>query len=138
MTHQITLYEFQTKHGLGMRDIAELTGRELMEIKGYSTDGKPLPEELSTLIRFVDRMIDKLKQEKQVFTNNDAFHAANLLEKQNKKINELEKQLGNRITKDEEVLSAIDYFVTKKREGHLLASLDDSDKGYKLTYTGVQ
>lgn len=121
-----------------MRDIAELTGRELMEIKGYSTDGKPLPEELSTLIRFVDRMIDKLKQEKQVFTNNDAFHAANLLEKQNKKINELEKQLGNRITKDEEVLSAIDYFVTKKREGHLLASLDDSDKGYKLTYTGVQ
>ena len=124
MSYECSFPEFKTKHGLSYSDLCKMTGKTMEEIRGYSF-GKPVPKEIAELIHGIDIIVDRLKTEKQVFTNNDAWHAAHIIGLQNKEIKRLMGLLDiysnhkiqhetNYIENVEpEVIKAIDHFASQ-------------------------
>ena len=67
--------EFRTKHGLSWGDLSKMTGKDLSVIREMERTNI-VDEETARFIKAIDIFIDRIKTEQQVFTVNDAFHAA--------------------------------------------------------------
>ena len=91
--NELSFFDFKRKHSLGYDDICKITGCTLNHAKDW-TQGGPVPHHIMKMLLGIDVVIDRIKTENGIFTDSDAQHAANIIEKQNIKIIQLEAELA--------------------------------------------
>lgn len=94
MTQELSFFDFKRKHGLSHSDIQSITGCSLTISREWA-NGATVPEYIAQMLHGIDIVIDRIKTENSIYTATDAQHAANIIEKQNKRISELEEMVRN-------------------------------------------